>query len=266
MPDNAVIEVDAASIANIAAAIPQEDLVDAQYDVDCGAATTDLLLILSTQRSGSTLLADLLRQSNVCLPHEYFQPYHYLPLLADRWGCIENGLLNKQAYLDSLFRFRTFPNGWLGINLHGVHLETFARFGDFAGDLNMHYVHLQRRDLISQAVSYEIASQTGQWSSFFKGSGEARYNFRSVKKRLRFIEEQNATIHAYLAERGEPCHTIYYEDLIGKPETMLKTIAGADIEVPPLRSDALKKQAGKMNQDWIERFSARYSGNQRRGR
>ena len=266
MPGNTDIKVDTASIASIAAAIPEEDLVDAQYDVDCSAATTDVLLILSTQRSGSTLLADLMRRSKLCLPHEYFQPYHYLPLLADRWGCIENGLLDKQAYLDNLFRFRTFPNGWLGINLHGVHLETFARFGDFSRGLNMHYVHLQRKDLISQAVSYEIASQTGQWSSFFEGSGEARYNFRSVKKRLRFIEEQNAAIQAYLAERVEPCHTIYYEDLIAAPAATLQAIAGADIEVPPLRSEALKKQAGSINQDWVERFSARYSGNQRRAR
>jgi len=264
MPENADIEVDTASIASIAAAIPKDDLVDAQFDVDYGRATTDVLLILSTQRSGSTLLADLIRQSRWCLPHEYFQPYQYLPILADRWGCIENGLLDKQVYLDNLFRFRTSPSGWLGINLHGVHLQTFARFGDFSRNLKMHYVHLQRKDLIAQAVSYEIASQTGKWSSLFEGSGEAKYNFKSIRKRLRFIEEQNAAICAYLADCGQSHHTIYYEDLIGEPEATVRGLANADIEVPRLQFDAMRKQADKVNQDWIERFSSEYSSS--RGR
>jgi LPS sulfotransferase NodH len=266
MSENAEIEVDTVDIAKIAAAIPNEDFVDAQYDCDWGTATTDLLLVLSTQRSGSTLLADLMRKSKLCLPHEYFQPYYYLPLLADRWGCIENGLLDKQAYLDNLFSLRTYPNGWLGINLHGVHLETFAKFGDFGRDLNVHYVHLQRQDLISQAVSYEIASQTGKWSSFFEGSGEAKYNFKSIRKRLRFIEEQDAAIRVYLAECGKPYHTVYYEDLVSEPEVTVKAIAGAGIEIPALQSDAMKKQAGKTNQDWIERFARKYSRGQARGK
>lgn len=265
MVDSADIEIDLASIASIAAAIPKEDLVDVQFDVDCGQAATDVLLVLSTQRSGSTFLADLIRQSKWCLPHEYFQPYQYLPILADRWGCVENGLLDKQAYLENLFRYRTFPNGWLGINLHGVHLPTFTSFGNFLSNLNPHYVFLRRKDLIAQAVSYEIASQTGKWSSLFDGSGEAKYNFKAIRKRLRFIEEQNAAIDAYLAECGQSHHTIFYEDLIAESEATVRQLAGADIDIPPLQLGAMRKQAGEVNQDWIDRFSRKYSGSRGSG-
>jgi LPS sulfotransferase NodH len=258
MSGNPDIEIDLASIAKVAAAMPQEDFINARYDVDCGSETADVLLILSTQRSGSTLLADLIRRSEWCLPHEYFQPYYYLPMLADRWGCIDNGMLDKQSYLEKLRRFRTFSNGWLGINLHGVHLQTFEAIGDFPGDLKMHFVHLQRRDLIAQAVSYEIASQTGKWSSFYEGSGEAKYSYRGIKKRLRFIEEQNDEIRAYLAEKDQPYQSIYYEDLIAEPETTVRGLAGDIVEIPPLHFDTMTKQAGKVNQAWIERFSKRY--------
>jgi LPS sulfotransferase NodH len=109
-------------------------------------------------------------------------------------------------------------------------------------------------------VSYEIASQTGKWSSFFNESGEARYNFKSILQRLRFIEEQNATIDEYLAECGQSHRTVYYEDLIAEPEATVRGLAGADIEIRPLTFDTVKKQAGVINQEWIERFSRKYSG------
>jgi hypothetical protein len=48
--------------------------------------------------------------------------------------------------------------------------------------------------------------------------------------------------------------------LIGEPEATVKGLASADIEVPRLQFDAMRKQADKVNQDWIERFSSKYSG------
>ena len=39
--------------------IPKQDFVNALYDIDYGVETTDVLIILSTPRSGSTLFCEL---------------------------------------------------------------------------------------------------------------------------------------------------------------------------------------------------------------
>ncbi len=108
--------------------IPKQDFVDRQYDLEECPPVKKIIFILSTPRSGSTLLSDLIYRSGLCLAHEYFQKFQYMPILADRWGCIRDDILDKPAYLENLIRKRTSPSGWLGINLHGEHLPMFSKF------------------------------------------------------------------------------------------------------------------------------------------
>ena len=117
------MKIDISNIQNLAVKIPVNDFVDGQFDSDNGVLTTDGLFIFSTPRSGSTMLADLIYKNAICLPHEYFQPFQYLPIMANRWGCVREGHLDKELYLKCLFRYRTYPNGWFGVNLHGKHLK-----------------------------------------------------------------------------------------------------------------------------------------------
>lgn len=152
--------------------IPAEDFIHARYDTQHSVSLQRILFILSTPRSGSTLLCDILRRNGVCLPHEYFQPYQYIPIAAARWECIQSGTLDREAYVNALVRYRIGPNGDLGINLHGNHLSVFSAFERLFGEKEAFFVHIRRRDVIAQAVSYEIAHQTGRWSSGFASNGQ----------------------------------------------------------------------------------------------
>ena len=104
--------------------LPEDDFADGQFDRDVGTPPRTLLLILSTPRSGSTLACDLLHQAGVCTAHEYFQPYQIRPAMMRRWGLTEE---DDAGYCAALARYRTSPNGVLGINLHLHHLKYFER-------------------------------------------------------------------------------------------------------------------------------------------
>jgi trehalose 2-sulfotransferase len=245
-------------LAEIAASIPTNDFVNVQYDTDHGVPTSDALVILSTPRSGSTLLCELLRLNDVCLPHEYFQPAQYLPLFAHRWECVQAGALDELRYVTKLRRHRTFLNGWLGINLHGSHLAHFVRMAHGFSGVRLHYVHLLRRDVIAQAVSYHIASETAQWSSEFTSSKSSEYDFLKIQKRLLRVQAQNLLIAAYLAGRCAPATTLYYEDLAADPTGTLRRIPGVGADRILKTQPHLQRQSGNRSANWARLFADEY--------
>ena len=252
------IRIDTNQLDSIKDKIPASDFINSQFDLDNESKIENLLVILSTQRSGSTMLAGILHKNDICLPHEYMQPYDYLPLLAERWSCIKNGLLDKESFIKNLVRHRTYSNGWLGLNLHGTHLKFFMRMSAHLPDVNIHYVHLIREDVLSQAVSYEIASQTGQWTSSFEKEKKAVYSFRGIKDKLDSIQAQNILIKSFLKGQEPNCQTIYYEHLVASPGTVLGSMACIGSEENLEYDSAIKKQSTSLNKDWVERFSNEY--------
>jgi LPS sulfotransferase NodH len=249
------IPIQTTTIAEKRNRIPASDFVDAQYDREFQTETKGMLVIFSSPRSGSTFLCDLLRKNNVCLAHEYFQPYEYLPILAERWNCINEGYLDVARYAACLQRFRTFRNGWLGVNLHGHHLPIFRQFESRFSGLRKFYLNIVRRDVISQAVSYEIASQTGKWSNQFASGRKPVYRYDSILDRLRRIQECNCIARAFMSTIEGEMKTIYYEDLVEDPEGVLRAIPCFGRVGSPVVNSTFSKQAGHQNKDWSRRFS-----------
>jgi LPS sulfotransferase NodH len=181
------------------AAIPDADFVSEAFDRTAASPTRRMIIIFSTPRSGSTFLCQLLHRAGVCTPHEYFQPHDYLPLLAFRWNCVDGGRVAWNRYASALELHRTSELGVLGINLHGSHLRHFERALPHFSAREVRYVWLQRRDKLRQAVSYGIATQTGEWSSEFKTSSRPTYRFDIFHGRLKAIQRQEALIQAFVA-------------------------------------------------------------------
>lgn len=252
------IRFDLAALPQSKGRIPAADFVGPQYDIVHGSATTDVLIILSTPRSGSTLLCELLRLNEVCLAHEYFQPGQYMPILAERWGCLRGDTLDEASYVANLRQFRTYRNGWLGVNLHGSHLRYFVRMEQHLKDAHFHYVHLVRRNVIAQAVSYDVASQTRQWSSEFAAAASPEYSFEGIAKKLRRVQSQNALILAFMLGRGVEWRTLCYEDLVDSPATILRGLPCLSQEQPARAVPTLRRQAGGLNADWMARFAEEF--------
>jgi trehalose 2-sulfotransferase len=235
--------------------IPSRDLSAAQYDSPGGVATSDVLVLLSTPRSGSTLLCELLRLNHGCVAHEYFQPFQYMQILAQRWGCITAGTLDAAAYARALARHRTLPNGWLGINVHGTHLKYFAGAQEHFPGVRFHYVRLVRRDQIAQAVSYEIAQQSQQWSSEFEARSHAQYSYSGIARKLRAIQHQDVLIQSYLQARGVQFRTITYEEMVADLEGTLRSFACIPEDRELDLESSLRCQSDEESIRWKHRFA-----------
>lgn len=243
--------------ARLRASLPAEDFVDARFDQAAPSKLTDVLYIVSTQRSGSTWLCDLLHNIGACIAHEYFQPWQYLPVLAERWGCIKGGRIDPEAYVRALVERRTLANGWLGINLHGEHLPIFARFRRYFPAVRAHYVHLERLDRVTQAVSWEIAAQTAQWSSKFQTRSQAQFRFFAIRDKLRRIDRQRRAIARFL--RGQEYVHLHYEALAATPARAIARLPlPRGTLLPPAGSSTLARQSGEMNRLWRDRFISEF--------
>ncbi len=238
--------------------IPKEDYINSKFDYKNATPINDILVIFSTPRSGSTLLCDLLYKNNICIPHEYFQIDDYLPLLAKGWNCLKDESIDKQLFIDTLIQKRTSPKGWLGLNLHGEHLALFSAFKSLFPEANYHYIHIVRQNSFSQAISYEMAIQTGKWSSHFRSDVIPGYSFKAIKNKLDRIYHQNNLISAYIKMHGIDCQTMFYEDLVSSPKAQLERILPQSyIDHISINSD-LKKQSSSLNQEWLGLFAEEY--------
>ena len=118
------------------------------------AVPTRRLIICTTPRSGSYLLARQLIRAGIGVPHEYLNPAN-VSVIAPR---------SSGVYLDWLERNRTTPNGVFAAKLHWPQLEknphvinTWVRRPDTV------CLFLHRRRLLSQAVSFRASLHSGIW-------------------------------------------------------------------------------------------------------
>lgn len=235
--------------------IPKSDFVDEQFDRYNEKPPENILIILSTQRSGSTYFCEILHNNNLCTAHEYFQPYEYMPILADRWGVPQGDIFNYKEYVRNLARHRTSINGWLGINLHARHIYLYENAAQHLPEANQYFVHIERKDKIAQAISYEIASQTKKWSSNYEGNNLVpNYNFDSIDKHLFRITEGHILIRSFIYDQNVPCAEIYYEDLVRQPNEIISKLGLPHLEQIDTKSN-LKRQSSSINAEFYEKFA-----------
>lgn len=233
--------------------MPQESFGREVFDVD-GPEVREILLLLSTPRSGSTFLSEQLRIQGGFVTHEYFNSKYGIPALAERWNCIDrDGNLDGRRYVQELCRNRTSADGRLGINLHGSHLPIYALFSHHFGEIPISAIRLYRRDVLGQAISLSIAKQSGRWSSNHSGRAEASYSFDHITKMVEELSRQNARLDAF-EEAFELTPTrLEYDEFVAAPGDVVAGVLGED--APPKRaSGRLEKQRGQRNTEWRRRY------------
>ena len=160
-------------------------------------------LVCATQRSGSTLLCELLKDTGVAgRPHEFFEamrdtgvpphPRDFLhgleipeargiredprPPVAPAYSSLE-GLTSYREHLERTFALGTTPNGVFGAKLMFNQLDELhalaGRLPEFSGveiDVLLdqlfgapRYIWISRRDVVRQSVSMWKALQTRRW-------------------------------------------------------------------------------------------------------
>ncbi len=247
------VDYSSESIKKMKLDFPEDDFVDARFDQPFNNKLKKLIVVFSTERSGSTFLCDLMYRAGVCLPHEYFQPYNYMPLFAERWGALDGGKISIKSYCQSLIKNRTSADGVLGLNLHGSHIYLFEQARKYFGNPKVEYYFLKRSNIISQAISYEIAFQTQAWSSEYRKSKiELVYNFEMIMEKLLWLEFDLLKIDVYCKKNALCPNVIYFNELVKDTSGyMLKQFNVEFNEV----EQGLKKQSTAINKFWLQRFS-----------
>ena len=105
---------------------------------------------------------------------------------------------------------------------------------------NARWIHLRRRDPLSQAISLWRAIKTGQWVSNAPpapGQSEPEYDFLGIYIRLANLVIEDTLWEEYFAQRAIAPLTIWYEDLAHEPAPILEQIGRL------LETNALTAQA-----------------------
>lgn len=126
------------------------------------------------------------------------------------------------------------------------------------------FILIQRRDLVSQAVSYFIANTTKQWQSFQPPSAPVpKFDDDQILNIMKAISTQNAKMRGFLSLVGAAYHEVIYEEYFADPVGSLEVISQflgvkeTNFEFS-VDDKKLKKQSSGVNTDYIDRIRQRY--------
>jgi LPS sulfotransferase NodH len=234
-------------------------------------------LVCATERSGSTLLCELLAGTGVAgRPEEYFeclsatghvrQPREYFD------GADDESILERlpplapprpapdpAARLAAALERGTTPNGVFGAKLMWAYRDELLACGDPERTLApLSWVHVERRDTLAQAISLWRAVQTAQWRAEDRDTDvEPVFHAGAIAHLKTRLEAHARAWRDWFEERGVEPLEITYEAFAEAPAPTVCAVLehvgvpseGVEIPEPPMR-----RQADERSQEWVDRF------------
>ena len=233
-------------------------------------------IIASVQRSGTHLLCTLLRCTGVAgLPAE-----HFLAKPGETWERRWKSP-SRIAYVERVLRDNTTSNGVFGTVLMWSYFDrTLQMLREIAEYQNLEsadllaavlhkpkYIWLRRRNRVEQAVSWEIACQTGVWAQKTgektRPRGAPKFDFKVIDEWCNRIAEHETAWANYFRENQIEPLTLFYEDVVannhGTMEGVLEFLRvplPADVKIV---ASGLEKQANELSQQWTVAYLQRKS-------
>jgi LPS sulfotransferase NodH len=229
-------------------------------------------LVCSTQRSGSTLLCELLKGTEVAgVPDEYFetlrasslprQPRQYFESsgvadIAERLATLMPGRREQPGEFEGWFKYvlqrGTSRNGVFGAKMMWNYFDDFRdRVRELPGleDLpltealdaifpSLRIIFVRRRDKVAQAVSLWKAIQTEQWRAEARvDSGEserpAEYDYRALGHLVHELHRWDARWEDWFHATGrEPIRVIYEEFIHTRAATVGRVLDALGVDPP----------------------------------
>ncbi len=238
----------------------------------------DSFLICATPRTGSTLLCGLLESSGVAgHPASYFNR-KTLDDYAAAWGVARQpGGHIDEAFVQAALTAGRTSNGVFGGRVMAETLPELtsglATAASSAAPTDLEllraqlgrvgFIHLRRRDVVAQAVSWAKALQSHYWhpgEAVQPGGRPAHYDEELIGRLVASIESFEADWSRWFASHGIAPHQVVYEDLAADPLSAAHEVLDfLGLDVPPDRRLVIghRRQADQVNHDWAARFRAR---------
>lgn len=226
-------------------------------DFERGTVPTKYLIIASTARSGSHMLGHALFNTG-CFgnPLEYVNPKNLV-----EWKKITNTKTLPEV-IEKLKQKRTSKNGVFSIKLHYSHLQQFESFENLQKYFpEARFILLSRKSILKQAVSFSLASQSGDWiSGQTTRKISPTYNPRLINKILKRTLLENASWRYKLTSTGANFIELNFEDICVDLPGSIRSIAqfmGVDLNDQDIPTNATtRKQSSELNKEWEEKFIA----------
>ena len=250
-------------------------------------------LVCATQRSGSTLLCELLKGTDVAgVPDEYFeelratglprQPRQYfetssLSGIADGLPPVDPGRPEQPGDFEGWFAYvvkrGTTSNGVFGAKMMWNYFDDFRsriaelpglgglRFTEALDEVfpNLRIIFVRRRDKLAQAVSLWKAIQTQQWRNEAEGEADQRaadYDYDALRFLVEELHRWDSRWEDWFSATGrEPIRVIYEEFVNARAATVGRVLDELGIDPPePGERGPMKRQADHLSRDWVTRF------------
>lgn len=232
-------------------------------------------LICATPRTGSTLLCGLLAATGVAgKPESYFRGPDERSY-AETWGVPlgPDGSLDDCAYVRAAIAASSTANcvfaarvvwGTMDKVVAKLRLAFGCRLGPDVTVLERafgqtRFVHLQRGDVLAQAVSWARAEQTGYWQDGDKVPPvpKPRFEFTEVDGYVDTIHEHNAAWREWSDASGIAPLVVLYEELVADMRGVTLAILqflGLELPAGHAITPGTRRQADEINGEWARRY------------
>ena len=214
-----------------------------------------IVFLCFTNRSGSNYLAELLgstRQINVA--------GEFLNFDTALTHIEKNDLQSFYDYFVSLVDTQSVKGGFAcKIAITQIALIQQAGLLDEIMPYSR-FVLSERADLLGQAISLEIASRTGKWTSYMQPTGavaESDFDRNRLEMIIRNIAYEQQLFRLFFAINGLDHFLVNYEQLTSHTATVMNMMCDwLEIEVPPgcFQRTGTQRQSDTLNAAWRNKF------------
>jgi LPS sulfotransferase NodH len=213
--------------------------------------------ICTAPRAGSNFLGQVLTSTGVLgRPLEYFN--------APARRAIEQDPTYPDDPREQVERILTTgatSNGVYGLKIFPSQHDAISARVRWSGALpGLQFVHLERRDLLGQAISWWRAEQTSQYRSSHPARAQASFVAEEIERCLRAIVREQGRWDQFFARNDIQPLRLVYEDLVLAPLAAAEAIAKMlNIREQPcvdLAQVDLVVQRDTVSEEWRARFVA----------
>jgi LPS sulfotransferase NodH len=229
----------------------------AQLGPDAAADVDLSLFVCFTNRSGSNFLTDLLMATGQ---------------LPDGTECFNHPVVIRAARQHHLKSFADYCRYHAGrrarkrrfvAKVSAGQLLTLARLG-YLGTVfpNPHFIHIQRYDVVAQAISFTLAKSTRAFASYHApliAESDVVFDAGSLTTLIDNINQANAVLREFLLLNRLDHMPVLYEHLVADHEVILERIfAWLGLDAPVLDRARLRyeRQASTVKDEWYARYVA----------
>ncbi|MBT4522022.1 MAG: hypothetical protein HOC23_18640 [Halieaceae bacterium] len=226
----------------------------------------DIFFVAFSNRSGSTFLTEIMHQVGFSIPPraEIFNSDWVIP------SCKKNDIPSFTRY------FLRIISGWnknqqVGFKIGARQLFWLTRTGLLSHFRSVKVIHSKRQDRISQAISFYIATQTGQWHSNMEKKddmGPIPYSRDDILRCLYTIHDGQQLVDYYTDIHNTPTISVDYEDTLADPGREISRLASflgspelADVSID-LEAVNIKQQRNEDNERLLNCFRQEFFTNE----